>query len=342
MNSVPSRTLNFSDTVFSSRSLSAAETARSPAYALLAVDSEDRFRNYTQAAASNALSYNASSYNFQITKNESIMNGFFTRLAVTEVCFPWMIGNILDSTSEMYGQYQIGAGPVIDFQIDISDNIGFLRPSQIASLLQTKIRAVVADLSGFTMTYGSIAGSNATYPWFEYNTNNPSVVIAFRPVQYSVAFPYPNTQIQLFNLLGFDAANTVLDTGETSKSTYCQSIRYIDIVSPQLTYNQALKDTMTQPIARDSLCRLYLGDGPYTATSTLAPNDPNFCPPGCAPFTIYRQFTNPKFIRWTPNQPVQGNLIFQVYDDGGTILSETDVNEISGQNWSMTLLVSED
>jgi hypothetical protein len=87
---------------------------------------------------------------------------------------------------------------------------------------------------------------------------------------------------------------------------------------------------------------LYLGDGPYTATSTLAPNDPNFCPPGCAPFTIYRQFTNPKFIRWTPNQPVQGNLIFQVYDDGGTILSETDVNEISGQNWSMTLLVSED
>lgn len=327
---------------FSSRSLNSAETQRSPAYALLAVDSEDRFRNYDVAAEVGIDGYNSSPYNFQITKNESIMNGFFTRLAVTEVCFPWMIGNILDSTSLIAGQYQIGAGPVIDFDIDISDNIGFLRPSQIASLIQTRVRALVTDLSGFTMTYGSIAGSTATYPWFQYDTNNTSAVIAFFPLAYSPQFPYVNTQIQLFNVLGFDYANSELNKRAESKVTYCQSIRYVDIVSPQLTYNQALKDTMTQPVARDSLCRLYLGDGPYTATSTLAPNDPNFCPPGCAPFTIYRQFTNPKFIRWSPNQPVQGNLIFQVYDDSGIILKESDSAEGQGQNWSMTLLVSED
>jgi hypothetical protein len=101
---------------------------------------------------------------------------------------------------------------------------------------------------------------------------------------------------------------------------------------------------MSQPVVRDTLCRLYVGDGPYTGTSTVSPSDPDFCPPGCAPFTIYRQFTNPKFIRWMPNQPVQGNLQFEVYNDSGERLDNIDAvgEETDTANWSMTLLCSED
>jgi hypothetical protein len=329
--------------MFATKSLRDAVTERSSAYAILAIDSEDRFRNYDQNAEATSSTYNGSPYDFQITKNESMMNGFFTRLAVTEVCFPWMIGNITPVTSIMAGTFKNGAGPVTDFSIDISDNIGFLRPSQIASVIETAVQAVDPSLAGFTMTYGVVPGTGtATYPYFAYDTNSPGVLIGFNPLSTSVAFPYPNTTGQLFNILGFDFQNSTLAESAVSRVTYCQSNRYIDIVCSQLTYNQALKDTMSQPVARDTLCRLYVGDGPYTATSTLSPDDPDFCPPGCAPFTIYRQFTNPKYIRWMPNQPVQGNLLFQIYDDNGTLLSETDSAEGIGQNWSMTLLVSED
>jgi hypothetical protein len=328
--------------MFAVKSMHDAVTERSPSYAILGIDSEDRFRNYDDAAGSGISTYNASPYDFQITKNESMMNGFFTRLAVTEVNFPWMIGNITAVTSVITGQFQNGANPVVDFDIDISDNIGFLRPSQIAALIEARVQAIDPALAGFTMTYGVVPGATCTYPYFAYDTNSAGVSIAFLPVDYSDQFPYPNTTQQLFNLLGFDYQNTSLNESATGRVTYCQSIRYVDIVCSQLTYNQALKDTMSQPVARDTLCRLYLGDGPYTGTSTLEPSDPAFCPPGCAPFTIYRQFSNPKFIRWLPNQPVQGNLQFQVYDDNGALLSESDSVEGYGQNWSMTLLVSED
>lgn len=328
--------------MFTTRSVHDAITERSPAYAILGIDSEDRFRNYDEAAEAGVTTYNASPYDFQITKNESIMNGFFTRLAVTEINFPWMIGNITAATSIMSGTFKDGANPPVDFQIDISTDIGFLRPSEIASIIETLVQAEDASLAGFTMTYGTIPGVTATYPYFVYNTNSTGVTIAFNPLAYSTSFDYPNTQIQLFNVLGFDFLNTQLNETAVSKVTFCQSIRYVDIICSQLTYNQALKDTMSQPIARDTMCRLYIGDGPYTGTSTLAPSDPDYCPPGCAPFTIYRQFTNPKFIRWLPNQPVQGNLRFQVYDDSGVLLSSSDSAEGTGQNWSMTILVSED
>jgi hypothetical protein len=320
-----------------------ANTSRSPSYAILAIDSEDRFRNYDENAEAGSATRNGSPYNFTITKAESIMNGFFTRLAVTEVCFPWMIGNIIPSTTQIIGEFQNGAGPLTQFDIDISDNIGFLRPSQIAALIQTRVRAADASLSAFTMTYGTIPGATASFPNFAYATNNPSVTVSFFPLAYNtIEFPYNNTEVQLFNLLGFDYNNTLPATSAVSRVTYCQSVRYIDIVSSQLSYNQALKDTMTQTVVRDSLCRLYLGDGPYTGTSTLSPSDSAFCPPGCAPFVIYRQFTNPKFIRWQPNQPVQGTLTFQVYDDNGELLTYLDAEEGLGANWSMTLLVSED
>jgi hypothetical protein len=317
-----------------------AITERSPAYAILAIDSEDRFRDFDEAAVSSTGAFNYSPYDFQITKSESMMNGFFTRLALTEMCFPWTIPNILNATAEIAVEYQVGASPVGNFLISLGE--GFLRPSQIAAQIQAAIRAFDApNLGAATFIYGGTAA--APYPYFTYATNTAGVTINFLPLAYdTTAFPFPPTTKQLFNLLGFDSQNTVLASTGEGLATYCQSIRYIDIVCSQLTYNQALKDTMSQRIARDTLCRLYLGDGPYTATSTLSPNDANFCPPGCAPFTIYRQFSTPKFIRWMPNQPVQGNLRFQVFDDNGESLANADYVEGAGSNWSMTLLVSED
>lgn len=331
--------------MFATKSLHDAMTERSPAYAILAIDSEDRFKDFVQArtatAGTAAGKFNRSPYDFQITKNESMMNGFFTRLALTEVNFPWVIPNINAQTSQIQVSYQIGANPVVVEFITLP--IAFYKPSDIAAAIQAAVVGLPGNpIPAFTMIYGA-----GEFPRFSYNTNDAGITIAFEPMDYnSTLYPYPPTTKQLFDLLGFNDDNTILGANNVDDyggSTYCQAIRYVDIVCSQLTYNQALKDTMSQQTARDTLCRLYLGDGPYTGTSTMDPSDPKFCPPGCAPFTIYRQFTNPKFIRWLPNQPVQGNLRFEVFDDDGNSLENALADTYtSAENWSFTLLVSED
>jgi hypothetical protein len=328
--------------MFATKSLHDAMTERSPSYAILGIDSEDRFKSYTEQRASTVGGYNDSPYNFQITKNESMMNGFFTRLALTEVNFPWAIPNINPKTNSVLFDYSIAGVP--QPQATLTLTTGFYKPSEIASQLQIKIRALNPALNAFTVNYGA-----NDMPRFVFLRNNAALTIAFSPLPYnSAAYPFPDTTKQLYDMLGLDISRSgtpaSLKTDITGGFTFCQAIRYVDLVCSQLTYNQALKDTMSQPIARDTLCRLYVGDGPYTGTSTMLPSDAAFCPPGCAPFTIYRQFTNPKFIRWLPNQPVQGNLQFVVYDDAGAQygdLGAANPRPLEA-NWSMTLLVSED
>jgi len=347
--------------MFKIRSEADAVTERSPAYAILAIDSEDRFKNYDVAHTTLAVGgYNASPYDFQITKNESMMNGFFTRLALTELCFPWVLPNINSRTDTIIVEWTTG-GPSQYFQVTLSRR--FTRPADIAAAIQAVIIAFNPGVfTGMLVEYG-INGN----PQFLYNSLGTAgnATVAFHPMPYNgqpfrdlngvlqpvvgfTAYNFPNTTKQLFDLLGFNAENQdIAAASQGGGPTFAQSVRYVDITCNQLTYNQALKDTMSQTVARDSLCRLYIGDGPYTGTSTLDPGDPLFCPPGCAPFTIYRQFTNPKFIRWLSNQPVQGNLQFTVYDDAGEVLSSyfpppPSGNGDKGSDWSMTLLVSED
>jgi len=327
--------------MFATKSMHDAVTERSPSYAILAIDSEDRFKDYTDErnTLANPTGYNVSPYDFTISKNESLMNGFFTRLAVTEVNFPFVIPNINNTTRKMLVSWQVGAAPVQVGLITLP--IGFYRPADLAAAIQPRVIALdPVNLAAFTIDYAP-----TNMPNFVYETNAAGVTIAFSPLAAnSTAYPYPDTTKQLFNLMGFTTINTNLSVQSAGLSTFCQGTRYIDIVCSQLTYNQALKDTMSQPVARDTLCRLYISDGVGASQFYLLPSDPDFAPTGTTPFPIYRQFQNPKFIRWLPNQPVPGSLRFEVYDDNGINLADLYGPSIigRGENWSMTLLVSED
>lgn len=331
-----------------------AITVRPSSTALLAIDSEDRFSNYTLARSSQV----GNPYSITISKNENIMPGFFTRLAVTEVVFPWVIPNINPKTQKIQVSVQIGgAGPVQLFVLQL--NPTFATPAQIATIMQQALRAYTPDggttfpLQALTFVYGAIpvaGGPGINTPTnlcaFEYNTNNANLV-SFAPMPYNTtAYPYPPTTKQLFDVLGFSTGQQVLATTGTGSTTLAQAIRYVDIVCNQLTNNQALKDTMTQQVVRDTLCRVYLTN-PGTLQSTIQPSDATFCPPGCAPMVVYRDFTHPKQIQWLPNQNIPGSLSFSVFDDTGAPLEESDpfyspgVGYLNRTDWSMTLLVSE-
>jgi hypothetical protein len=201
------------------------------------------------------------------------------------------------------------------------------------------------------MTYGVDA-----LPRFTYSVAPAGNAVGFRPMAYGNTYAgygqwrFPNTDKQLFDLLGFAGLNIVPQRSGSGQATLCQAVRYIDIVSPQLTANQGLPDATSQPVGNSALCRLYLGDG-NTPTQTIDVADVNFTPPGCAPFVIYRQFAQPKQIQWNAIQPVNGRIQFQVLDDNGAILPAkytvsptgalTSTTYFNSTDWSMTLLLTE-
>lgn len=330
------------------KGIDSAITQRPTSSAIFAIDSEDRYKDWTTYHAATPGNFR-SPYDFVIEKKESMMNGFFTRLAVTEVNFPWIVPNINKRTQTVKFKYSTTGivGPYTEVVISLRS--GFRTPAQLATDLQIAIRAIPEPLlNTFTVTYGIYTAGTPTtqslVPIFEFKSNNVLVTFTFdRMTPNSSAYPYGAENKQLVDLLGLDFDRTgVGGQYAYGGATFCQAIRYIDIVCSQLVNNQSLKDTMSQTIARDSLCRLYLAD-PSTP-SNVPTNSSTFCPIGCAPFQLYRDFNTPKQINWIPNQPIGGSLRFQVFDDNGVLLSEalgdsnTAINKI---DWSMTLLVTE-
>lgn len=315
----------------------AAMTMRPSSTSLLCIDSEDRYANYS--ASRSAVT---SPYNFSISKPESIMNGFLTRVGVTEVSFPWMVPNVNNKTNKITVTVTIGAAPAAIIPITLLN--GFYTPAALATAIEAEIAAAPSAAGlGLTLQYG---GTSLNAPYFQYAVGTGNT-IAFSPLPNNTpAYPFGPQSKQLFDMLGFSLRNTVLAIDGEGDYTLCQAIRYVDICSSQLTYNQALKDTMSQTVVRDTLARLYLNSAPGI-TSTVSPGSASFCPPGCAPTVLYRDINHPKQIQWLPNQPIPGYISFQVYDDTGDLLdlsigltgSYGPASE--GFDWSMTLQITE-
>ena len=332
-----------------------ATTVRAAATALFCVDSADRFKTYTEESAATTINaYNASPYDFSIVKNESLMNGFFTRLAVSEVQIPWNVPNINYKTNSIVLKYSIGGGPTQTTILQF--DTGFYAPQEFANSngvggiptnnLQDAMIAVDPAFANIKVDYIS-----STKFFVRCVPANPNLQFAFDEMSYGSVWPYNAAKTtQLFHMLGFKDNNKVLAATQVSRvSTFFQYTRYIDITCPQLTYNQGLKDTTTQQASKDTLCRIYLSDGAFNQDTAF--DTATFSPPGCSPFIIHRQFTNPKYIYWSPNQPIQGNLQFQVVDSDGAILGKyepapgnieyTLIEQDIGQDWAMSILVSE-
>jgi hypothetical protein len=340
--------------------IDSAITQRPVSGAILGIDSEDRFTDMTQARdiIGNLSLPIISPYSFTITKATSILNGFFTRIGVTEVMFPWTIPNVNRRTRQILVKYQVGAGPIA--QVELVLPTGFYTPSQLASAIQIGVRAIDASLNAFTITYGTGAplevpppyasAVTSSIPAFTYATNVAGTTIAFLPMPApstaytpgGLDYNFPAYTRQLFDVLGFTSGNYILQELFYGGYTLCQAVKYVDIVCTQITNNQALKDNSSQVVNRDMLCRLYVADP--SSPSNVDCKSSTFCPAGCMPFTIYRNFATPKYIQWLPNQPVPGVLKFEVYSDDGSLLTDIDTNLLNGYgrtDWAITLLVSE-
>jgi hypothetical protein len=310
-------------------------TVRSPSTSLLLVDSKDRYRDFVQASQGTT-----SPYDFNIYKAQSILNGFFHRIALTEIVFPWAIYNMITPLQSISFTYDDGVNPPATSTITLGNPsplnfVGFFTPDEIAAELQTQILLVNPALAGTTVAY--ING----YMNFLF------------PVGVTASFDrdpaLTPTAYQLFDFLNMNADNTVLQNVQLSGYTRCRWTEYVDIVCSQLTYNQDLKDSSTSYFSQDVLARVYLEDEDNkiipvwdsTNNEVLMPVDTQVL--GTYPSVIYRKFPHPKQIQWNNEQPI-GNLRFQVFDDKGRILTSYDTEDLPDYklpNWRMSLLVSE-
>lgn len=298
---------------------------RMPSTALLGVSSSDRYTNKTDRAL------NATTpFDILLNPNQNFLQGFFTRVALTEVRIPWYLPTITPRNNTIVLHYYPSAAPL---QITVLQlNTGWYTPTTLAAELQRVIRLPVvnggANLPSFTVTYST------TQYAFTAASNIAGDEFIFLP-QPTASTQARTTVYEMMNWIN----NYVFST-QTSGVPTMLSTEFIDIVSSQLTYAQDVKDGDTGKVSRDVVARIYLAkDG--------LDNDPASL--GSTPFVIYRQFQTPKQIKWDKNLPI-GQLSFELYDDAGQPLT-TNVAGSQALNvapldtamgeWSITLLVSE-
>lgn len=285
-----------------------ATPIRYPSTANLMLDSADRS------------SFFSSAWDFQISKPNSIMNGFFTRIGATEVVLEWCEDNVKVDNS--------GAQIKIDIS-GVSPNT--YNGQQTISIVNSPLpggKFTVADaLNAICKKLNDLSGTTgATF----------AVSTTFAPGQVGILCSGAVCRIYK---TGYSLP-TRLDLGATALFTnffyvLCPDLRphrYLDFVSPQLTYNQDLKDNSTASIVRDVLVRWYFDeDVPEQLDQYGFP-----ILMGYTRFCRRRIYNPPKQIRWDSKQPL-GNMAFQVFDDNGNLLPQSDQNT----NWLMTLQFSE-
>jgi len=299
-------------------------TIRQASSALLGVSSADRYATNLDRQLTGS-----SPYNVLLTSGQNFLNGFFTRVALTEVRFPWYLSTITDRNNKIGLIYDPAVGAPQAFVIEI--NVGWYTPLTLAAELQRAIRAPVlsggANKPSFTVVYNAspnpfifFADANVVGDTFLFETVN--------------ALPNNANSTGLYEMMNwsYNGGGAVQGSGiPTMLST-----EFVDIVSSSLTYPQNVKDGDTGKVVRDVVARIYLAkDGVDTDPSLL----------GSSPFVVYRQFSTPKQIRWDSNLPI-GQLQFEFYDDKGFALG-SGYDPLVGYDptlgdWSITLLVSED
>jgi hypothetical protein len=278
----------------------------------------------------------SSPYNFTINTPQPFISGFFTRVALTEINFPYAIPNINYFSKTIGVQFsKRGAAPV---RTELTLPEGWYEFADIATALTTVMQEEVDDtLSVVYEDYVFYAECEPTSSFFIY------------PV-YQDNFPF---QRGLYEMMGwYSAAGAEFGATDAARSGPPSLLftRYIDFVCDNLTSVQDVKDSSTSQRNKNVLCRLYF-DAP---SATGIDPTKQF---GAAPFSIYRDFNTPKQIKWEQSLPI-GSLTFQVYNDSGYLLSAqlpynnlftgvgAPVNVFSTYDaelpdYQMTLLVSE-
>jgi hypothetical protein len=245
-----------------------------------------------------------SPWDFVITKNQSLFNGFFTRIGATEVVLEWQNPNIVEGVNNVLA-FTIEGGTIITLTL----STGFIT---VGNVLDAAVSRLNSSTTADRFEVVQVGGQ-----WGIQDTaggGGNDIIVA------------PGL---LTTQMGFTASSGTpfLTPSDPDLRPY----RYLDFVSNQLTYNQSLKDATSNLRDQSVLLRWYfVYDNP-------TPVDQYDFPVlmGYEPFFLRRLYNPPKQIAWESNMPI-GQVGFQVFGNDGNLVSNTANSE-----WLMTLQISE-
>jgi hypothetical protein len=308
---------------------------RQPATALLTIDTADR----TTGTKVN---------NLYINKQATLVQGYFTRLALTEINFDWDIPNVnqYNQTLTIIFYYATGLFKALRFEIAEA----FYDMEQLAAELQTVIQAAInadVDLVGlYTMT---VTADQYVREFTISNTNVSELKFGIVPIN---SVSVDSTVTDLTQMMGFDTVDSSLQyvsiTGAYASMLYTP---YFDIVSKQLTKKQNVNDNSTSLLTgKNLLARVYLnqfGINGNKATPAVGGLEDII---GVTPFTIHYEWQTPKQVYWDTKEFI--NVIdLTLIDNRGRVLYERPSDFAVGTddylvgtgnaNWQITFQVTE-
>lgn len=295
-------------------------TTRPPTTANFLVDSVDRDQEAYP-----------SSGDFTIVKTQSLFNGFFNRIGVTEVVLDWGIPNVsdVDDNNTFTILYDDAVNPAVQHTAILPN--GFYTVAQALATIVGQLNVSIGTPGAFVITSGNTGVAMGI---------NQTVVAGGTFEILGVSAPPQNDENNLGREIFPDG---LIDAGFLQSypiiAPRILPYRYLDIVSNQLTLNQELKDGDTSRQSRDVLFRWYFGWTNETSYDTLG--FPIL--QGYRSFIERRAIAFPKQIRWDPTQPI-GNISFTVFNDVDEIVDSTAFPAVDGgaeMEFQMTMLLSE-
>jgi hypothetical protein len=292
------------------------KTQRAQASAFLCVDSFDRNQTAEEAQV-----VRQPINNFVLTKRQPFVSGYFNRIGLTELRFPFSTPNINARNNKIVF---LDASNV-SFTITVPE--GFYTPSELATELDNQL---TTDISGQTwaVTYEDTEAS------FQIVSNANFVV---QPFNYGTK----RTLRGLFYMLNGQtlAPATTWISSPMPNMAYTQ---YVDVVSRTLTQFQTTKDNSTRDNQVTAIiARIYLnnysseGVGQGDATAGIYWS-------GCRPALVYRFYNVPKYSSWSPGQFID-QIDIQLLDDCGELLyyGAPGLAQFSNNDFQLTFHCSE-
>lgn len=299
--------------------------ARPPATANLMIDSSDR-------------DIGSSAFDFAINSTNNLQNGFFTRIATSEVCLEWCFPNVyldlLNRRLNSLARFDISATSIAyTSSKTVTLPNGNYTIKQILDLTVAQLNAAVAaDVSGITFSVQQLGNAYITCSGAKFRRGFAGGGAAIDDTTF-------------FSQLSTDTSILTYSSLWAINNPDFRPYRYLDFICEQLTYNQAVKDATTNSVSRDVLCRWYMCED--TQESYDGYGYPILM--GYEPFKRRRLFNPPKTLRWNNETPV-GNLKFVVYGmptqvaPGASpqpIVFSGTLGGLVATEWLMTLQLSE-